>query len=760
MAITSVGTPANTHSATGSVTSTWGAGQTRTAGNLLVAVVSAGASTSVTTTATVTAGWVQQFEALNSATANVRAAVWTKVATGADAVPVFTSTETGTAGGMDCMLFEFAGADLYLPVDAVTGFNSGASPLTLSAMTVTTVGWPSQAGEYAIAVFAQEAAAGILTWTDTGTSGFTKLLDGNGASTVLQTYVGVLAAPAAVTPVNDAGHFSTNTSAFGAAFVVVFGVPLMSLGTNQEIFANNPAGTVTAGGTGAPAAGTAESWTVNVTAAFPATALGVSQFHACDPAAPSEQFLVNTAPSGTGSKTWSVIRGTEGTTPVTHSAGFTVQHVVSAGNVSQFSASARLLQPWNFLPNNWYSGAWFTAENAGFPSPTWILFDGDSIMEGVNAVNAGYIANGWPDKLREMILTTANTPVLYGDFYPFWAYTPGSGGLDFLYEGFGAVLGGSAEYEGGFGTLLTPGTITNWFQTVSTGQIPGWSKGLVTGFDIVYYDYGVCTWGFDIDGGQGGTPTVVGAVWNGTTMYANTTVGGGPGSGQVKKVTVRGLTAGTHVIRYGQVSATGSMMPIGMSLFTGATTGVGFVRNCYAARRMVDAATPAGVGIGYANQASAFPADRISLWSGAGQTTGTVQITPVPFGFPTQPSLAFIGWGINDAATWINPQSFADALERRIIAIRRGVPNANIVIVAHAYPDNRNSDNNLAGNGGHWGRYKAVMAALAASYSCAYVDIDSRWYGNPVAQGFMVSGDVHPTNAGNLNIAQIISEMI
>ena len=72
------------------------------------------ASTSVTATATVS-GWTNKVEQPNSGTANVRAAIWTKTAAGADAAPVFTSTETGTAGGMDCMLFELTGANTQHP---------------------------------------------------------------------------------------------------------------------------------------------------------------------------------------------------------------------------------------------------------------------------------------------------------------------------------------------------------------------------------------------------------------------------------------------------------------------------------------------------------------------------------------------------------------------------------------------------------------------------------------------------------------------
>ena len=136
----SAGAPVNTHSTTGSVTGTWGAGQNRAAGDVLVAAVSCAATTSVTATAT-TSGWLQTagfgIEEPNSGTAHARTAIWSKVATGLDGAPTFTSTETGTAGGMDCMLFELTGVNTATPILTSGVYASGASTGTLT-MTATT----------------------------------------------------------------------------------------------------------------------------------------------------------------------------------------------------------------------------------------------------------------------------------------------------------------------------------------------------------------------------------------------------------------------------------------------------------------------------------------------------------------------------------------------------------------------------------------------------------------------------------------------
>ena len=95
-----------------------------------------------------------------------------------------------------------------------------------------------------------------------------------------------------------------------------------------ELFANVPATTVSSGGTDAPASGTPETWTVASSTPFPAASSSLgTQFHVGDPAADTEIILVTNV-SGT---TWTVTRGAEGSTPVTHSAGFTIVQVIPKG---------------------------------------------------------------------------------------------------------------------------------------------------------------------------------------------------------------------------------------------------------------------------------------------------------------------------------------------------------------------------------------------------------------------------------------------
>lgn len=113
-----------------------------------------------------------------------------------------------------------------------------------------------------------------------------------------------------------------------------------------EVFANDAIGTVTSGGTTAPAGGTSESWTVTPSIAFAVAASGVTQFYVADTASgkSTEKILVTVCPGGTtAGQSWTVTRGADSTTPVTHASGFTIQQVIShasLANLAQLASQA------------------------------------------------------------------------------------------------------------------------------------------------------------------------------------------------------------------------------------------------------------------------------------------------------------------------------------------------------------------------------------------------------------------------------------
>jgi len=231
--VTSLGTPTMVRSTSGSVTGSWGTGQTTAAGDLLVAVVSAAAATSVTAIACSTSGWVLQQSSQNTPTSpHAYVAVWTKTAVGSDAAPTFTTTLTGT-GAMTVTLLELPEGNQIAPLDIAGTFASGASTGTLSAMSAATAA-ANGLGQFAIGAFVQEAAAATNTWNESGT-GFTNVTNDGATSSVAHTAVDTNPGPGAGATITDAGHWTTNATAFGAGLVVVFlpilppGIPLYAL---------------------------------------------------------------------------------------------------------------------------------------------------------------------------------------------------------------------------------------------------------------------------------------------------------------------------------------------------------------------------------------------------------------------------------------------------------------------------------------------------------------------------------------------------
>ena len=228
MAITSVGTPSLVRSTTSPVTASWGTGQQPTAaGNLMVAVVTAVAATSVTATAqnSGTTGWTKYSEAWNSTTnaGHVAVSVWTKTSAGSDAAPAFTSTLTGT-GAMTVTLYNLSGA---IPVPYVdtsgteASSGSGTGTATVTSTAVTTSGNVTASGEFAIMVAARERTAG--TTTVTGSAGWN--LDVNDGATSSVSHTGVQSYAGPPTGSTLAGTVSwsgTGTTAYGAGLTVVF----------------------------------------------------------------------------------------------------------------------------------------------------------------------------------------------------------------------------------------------------------------------------------------------------------------------------------------------------------------------------------------------------------------------------------------------------------------------------------------------------------------------------------------------------------
>lgn len=228
MSISAVGTAATpTASTTGDpVSSAWGTGQTRSAGNLLIAVLAGFGSTSAGPSSqfTGTSGWTKQRE--GNSTHNV-AAIWTKPATGGDAAPQFVTNVAGTHQAVTCALYELHDSAGSVPVVDTGGAGTGG---TTSPLTVTTAANVAAAGEYALGVQANgnTIASQTITWNPPG-GGWTNAFTPEPSSHFGHFVVATQAGPASGGTLSYAPPWSYSSNAptdqAGAVLVIAPGIP-------------------------------------------------------------------------------------------------------------------------------------------------------------------------------------------------------------------------------------------------------------------------------------------------------------------------------------------------------------------------------------------------------------------------------------------------------------------------------------------------------------------------------------------------------
>jgi hypothetical protein len=244
-----------------------------------------------------------------------------------------------------------------------------------------------------------------------------------------------------------------------------------------------------------------------------------------------------------------------------------------------------------------------------------------------------------------------------------------------------------------------------------------------TDIDIVYLDANAGTWNYAVDGG-------------GSTPVTNT------GVGYHKRIQLTGLANTTHTIVCGTQSAANVLMIAGCITYKSRTSGIGFASTAVYGQTQDDAW----------GQLHGGPADKPSYLQGKGAAaTG--------FGFPSQPSLAMLEYGINDCGNGVTVASFTDTLRRLIQALRRGQSRCSILLLGNCNPDAVNGDltaGNFA-NSANWVQYLAAMQQTAAYFNCAFVNMHARWGETPLGQGFVNAGGAHPNNAGHADIASVLA---
>jgi len=256
-AVTQVGTPSTavqtTGAANGSVQGTWSAGQPRSAGDLLIACVTAYGDGGIGTTGlTETSGtWARLGYAVNYGTV---AAIFAKVAGGGDGAPTFGCLMNGTVATtrMSCYLIELTG--LYLDSSSVT--TTISNTLTTGTSTITTTNPVAYATSYAIALWNMESASGTPTWA--AASSWTNVSGSPATAGVSHPFVDIYAAPP-VTALTEAPSMTVATPTRQAAVLAVI-APITTLytmhGAGDPGSAGEPPGETASEPAWATAAGT------------------------------------------------------------------------------------------------------------------------------------------------------------------------------------------------------------------------------------------------------------------------------------------------------------------------------------------------------------------------------------------------------------------------------------------------------------------------------------------------------------------------
>ena len=227
MTVTQAGTPAaaavQAGSNTPSVTPSWGTGQNRTAGNLLVCAVSSWGGTTGGTPPT-PSGWTQALTITGSSRSVV--VFFTKTANGGDSAPTVSATNTGTAtfATLAAKLYELndpAGTPVVVTAACGTATGTTANPLAVTGGANVPVSGCYGLGVWCLAISAQ------ATSTMGAGSGWTDDEDNGATSTRPHWMFTHQAGPASGSPLSESASY-TNTGSFlaGAVLVLQPGTPI------------------------------------------------------------------------------------------------------------------------------------------------------------------------------------------------------------------------------------------------------------------------------------------------------------------------------------------------------------------------------------------------------------------------------------------------------------------------------------------------------------------------------------------------------
>lgn len=202
-------------------------GQTPTAGNSLLALIAAGSQTlEVGDITTSTTGWAHIgpgtvcMVSPGGGNTYVMVDAWAKAtAAGSDTAPAFSQTLGSTGKELTCYILELNGADTSSLLDT-SAIDQAGGPTTIT-FSLSSSAHVAASGEFAVTISAMLSGTSTTrTWTETGT-GWTSGGVLPSGSSGLQSQLNYQANPTSGATLTDAGHFSSNSTAYGAALMIV-----------------------------------------------------------------------------------------------------------------------------------------------------------------------------------------------------------------------------------------------------------------------------------------------------------------------------------------------------------------------------------------------------------------------------------------------------------------------------------------------------------------------------------------------------------
>jgi hypothetical protein len=384
------------------------------------------------------------------------------------------------------------------------------------------------------------------------------------------------------------------------------------------------------------------------------------------------------------------------------------------------------------LPNNWFAGPWFR-QKALAPAGTGIAalsIIGDSIAAGENPSNADALIYGWAGRLR-----AALTPVLGAAWEAFPVNPYLSGQVSAPSSPLTWTGTSTPFYDGGLAGCTGFPDASAWEMTVAANAHPV-TGALPTSVEFLYVDAsyaGSQSFQYQIDSAAAvSAPTLSGSGSN----YTSSTL---------KRLTVALDGLSTHTVKFGQCTAGYTVLAASYVIHYG-TSGLGLGRNGYPGFKAVDFAEGAGATAGGSTTSApegSYGPDHIQPWTGIASSTNTAGA-----GAPFAPHLGIIALGVNDAGYGTHPVAFERTIARMVQAFRAGQPSpaaANVIIMAMSDVGVYGTS---AGNYKSY-RYKGILEGVAARYGCAFVDIDTLFGQNAIANGWMAAANVHPTANGS-----------